>query len=141
MPISSCPSGEALLDFPAQTVVAASYGYFQYTYWTAIGEGWTGINNIQNPLFLFDDPQYQISGGGTLRLTARSSVQNVRKIDPSLAMGTYSTYGDFEYAIEGMLMKHNKGKIGPRKPGNYADRILIEADRQYPDFDVIMVVW
>jgi hypothetical protein len=57
-----------LLDFTAQTPLAASYGWFQVLYSTAIAQNWAGINGQQNPSFLFDTVENLASGGGSIRV-------------------------------------------------------------------------
>lgn len=57
----------ALLDFTAQTPLAASYGYLQILYTTAIAPmRWQGIAGARNPSFLFDTTAHLNSGGGSL---------------------------------------------------------------------------
>jgi len=56
-----------LLDFTAQTPIAASYGFLQILYTTAIAPmRWRGINGSRNPSFLFDTDAHLSAGGGSL---------------------------------------------------------------------------
>jgi hypothetical protein len=57
-----------LLDFTAQTDLAASYGLLQMGYMTAIGDpiNWQGIGGRQNPSYLFDTDANLAAGGGSL---------------------------------------------------------------------------
>jgi hypothetical protein len=54
----------SLMDFTAQTDLAASYGLLQVMYPTAISPmGWTGVNGARNPSYLFDYPDSRIDTG------------------------------------------------------------------------------
>lgn len=56
-------------DFTAQTAIAASYGYMQILFTTAIAPmQWSGINGLRNPSFLLDTPENRAAGGGSVNL-------------------------------------------------------------------------
>ncbi|MBI2840604.1 MAG: hypothetical protein HYX75_19995 [Acidobacteria bacterium] len=58
-----------LLDFTAQTTVAASYGYLQVLYSTAIAPmAWRGPGGRRNPSLLFDTAANIAAGGGSVEL-------------------------------------------------------------------------
>jgi hypothetical protein len=85
---------QSLLQFTAQTSLAASFGFLQLLYTTAIAPmGWRGIDGQQNPSFLFDIPENR-DGGGSLEAATGYLRRVYARANPSVSQ----TSPDFESA-------------------------------------------
>lgn len=79
--------GAGTENFTAQTSLAASYGYLQMTYTTAITElHWPGlVTGEQNPTYLFDGPGNLANGGGSLILAATKMARKFTRKWPAVS--------------------------------------------------------
>ncbi len=134
--IKEAAAAKSPLNFVAQTPLAASYGYFQFLYSTAVDQGWLGIKEGPpeclsaspptscecskdprgcNPHYLFDTEANIARGGGTFGLAA----QKLRKDflgtsgravsdDPD-----YERPDDYMKALLLMLGRYNARKCYP----------------------------
>ncbi len=85
-----------LLNFTAQTTIAASYGIMQLLYTTAIRPmGWTGIKTAGacdidptdcNPSYLFDLPQNISIGGGSVVLASEFLRRGFVRYNPTVSL-------------------------------------------------------
>jgi hypothetical protein len=103
--------------FTAQTPLAASYGYLQMTYETAIREiKWAGDQSgAQNPSLLFDTNENVARNGGTLLLGSTKVARDYRKFDPSRADAPDMAFADratLKNAFKDAWRNYNPGKAG-----------------------------
>ena len=117
----------ALLQFTAQTPLAASYGLFQVLYSTAIGPlGWTGIAGAQNPSYLFDTDLNIGGGGGSLSLAPEYLRRDFARANPTITISDPNFNGpsDFVTAFSNAFNMYNhsstKGSDGPSVISNAA---------------------
>jgi hypothetical protein len=97
-----------LLDFTAQTPVAASYGWFQVLYGTAISGGWTGINGQRNPSYLFDTAANLANGGGSVRVAmVRLRAGFIRENGAQGSTPAFATRQQFDAAWQRALNNYN----------------------------------
>lgn len=113
----------SLLDFVAQTPVAASYGIFQMLYTTAIDEGWEGVTPdtkhldqfVQAPKYLFDLPENLLINGGSIQIGTTYDVKHYRRLQASSALchaqETYPTtlpdFAGYEHFLQKMFQSYN----------------------------------
>jgi len=115
----------SLLDFTAQTPLAASYGLLQILYSTAIAPmNWAGVGPLKrrNPSLLFDTPANLESGGGSLELGSGYLRRVFLKANPLVSVSDPELFDSsaFEAAFERALNVYNR-----RKPtGPYGDLVL-----------------
>lgn len=88
----------ALLQFTAQTPLAASYGLLQILYSTAIAPmGWSGIGGAQNPSYLFDTDLNIAGGGGSLSVASDYLRRVFSRANPTVSVAdpSFSSPSDF----------------------------------------------
>jgi hypothetical protein len=96
MAAHSVAVNQNLLQFTAQTPLAASFGFIQLLYTTAIAPmGWRGVDGDQNPSFLFDLPENR-DGGGSLE----AATGYLRRVYASANPSVSQTSPDFPSAID-----------------------------------------
>ncbi len=109
-----------VLNFTAQTPIAASYGFLQIMYATAIAPmRWAGVNGRRNPSLLFDTEQNVESGGGSvvlgsgyLRRVFSRANPRVSTVDPN-----FTGRGALETAFVRAFNYYNRGRTsGPYGP-------------------------
>jgi len=109
----------AVLDFTAQTPVAASYGLLQILYSTAIAPmSWPGAGEEgkRNPSLLFDTAANLEMGGGSLELGSDYLRKVFARANPSVSVTepTFTGQAAFDAAFEHALNYYNHhGTIGP----------------------------
>jgi hypothetical protein len=110
-----------LLDFTAQTPVAASYGWFQVLYSTAIGGNWAGVGGHLNPSYLFDIPENLAAGGGSVRV----AMVRLRGgfVAENGASATFATPDDFAVAWQSAFNNYNHN-FGAEAARPYGIRVL-----------------
>jgi len=112
----------SLLEFTAQTPLAASYGIMQMTYIRAIRPlQWKGTKTSGpcfrfpekcNPSFLFDTDENIAAGGGTLALASDNLLIGFMTRNPGIST-TDPNFGDkslLDAAFRNMLRSYNPGK-------------------------------
>jgi len=115
----------SLLDFTAQTPLAASYGLLQILYSTAIAPmNWAGVGPLKrrNPSLLFDTPANLESGGGSLELGSGYLRRVFLKANPLVSVSDPELFDSsaFEAAFERALNVYNRTK----PTGPYGDLVL-----------------
>ena len=101
------------INFTAQTSLAASYGYMQIMYVTAIGTmGWSGVQSgAQNPSYLFDTPANLQIGGGSLELGNSYLRRLFRHEDPAdAAKPAFDAQSDLEDVFVAVWGDYNGNK-------------------------------
>lgn len=103
-----------LLDFTAQTPIAASWGLFQIMYATAIAPmHWPGVNGHRNPSLLFDTEQNLAAGGGSVDLGTGYLRRVFSRANPqvSLADPNFSRRSAFESAFQRAFNYYNHNGV------------------------------
>lgn len=104
----------SLLDFTAQTPLAASYGLLQILYPTAISPmQWRGVNGARNPSLLFDSNANLTAGGGSLTLGSNYVRRLFQRVNPTLSLEpAFSSKGTFEQAFLNAFQAYNVYREG-----------------------------
>jgi hypothetical protein len=113
----------ALLDFTAQTSLAASYGLLQILYSTAVETmDWQGINGAHNPNLLFDTDANLRLGGGSLGLGSGYLVIVFPRANSkvSLMNPTFSNQASLEDAFRAAFNYYNHSS----PEGDYGREVL-----------------
>lgn len=120
-----------ILDFTAQTAVAASYGLMQVMYSTAIkAMNWQGrtSDEAKNPTYLFDTPDNLNDGGGSVEIgtgydaSLFFQVNDPQVIDPEHP--NFSSASDFDTAYMRMFTCYNNCD-GPKvSASQYGSEVL-----------------
>jgi hypothetical protein len=104
-------------NLTAQTPLAASFGYLQILYSTALNPmQWIGVNGAHNPSFLFDTETNLSIGGGSLELGSGYLRRIYSRANPSVSLQTpgFSNPAAFESAFERTFNTYNRGSVtGP----------------------------
>jgi hypothetical protein len=100
-----------VLDFTAQTHLAASFGLLQIGYMTALSPmQWTGVGGRQNPSYLFDTNENLAAGGGSLA-AGTGYLRRVcfPKASPNLDVDSpeFEKYKDFRMAFQKAFNVYN----------------------------------
>jgi hypothetical protein len=107
---------EQLLDFTAQTTIAASYGLFQILYTTAIRpQNWQGVAGGHNPHFLLNPQENAALSTGYLR----RSFENANR-SAAARNGVFASATQFRDVFFAAFNMYNHG--GPR--GIYGTEVL-----------------
>jgi hypothetical protein len=126
----------SLLDFTAQTPLAASYGIMQVLYTTAIRPlAWTGLKSSGecfrfpdqcNPSFLFDTDENRAAGGGSLNLASDYlSIKFSEVNPPDLAINPdFNNVNSLREAFRRTLGTYNLRGTYPLEVLNLADTFL-----------------
>jgi len=114
-----------LLNFTAQTTIAASYGLLQVMYDTAVGPmKWQGVQGDRNPSYLFDvDPNNEKEGDpGTLILGTGYFVGEFVSYEPEALYisAQYQTDDQFKAIFTCIYNRYNHGLCG----GNYGSDVM-----------------
>jgi hypothetical protein len=120
------PEESSTVNYTAQTALAASYGYMQVMYVTAVDRmKWNGINGHANPSFLFDTPENRANGGGSAHVgvdfLARAFRNENGSITPNL---------DSKLELENVFMRAWK-RYNPLE--SYEQQVLLKT-RNHPVF-------
>jgi hypothetical protein len=100
-----------LLQFTAQTPLAASYGLLQILYSTAIAPmGWSGVGGAQNPSYLFDTDVNTAGGGGSVSLGSDYLRRMFARANPG-ANPTFDSPADFLDAFTNAFNMYNHASI------------------------------
>lgn len=109
-----------VLNFTAQTPIAASYGFLQIMYATAIAPmRWGGVNGRRNPSLLFDTEQNVESGGGSVVLGSGYLRRIFSRANPRVSVTdpSFSGRGALETAFVRAFNYYNRGRTsGPYGP-------------------------
>lgn len=103
----------ALLNYTAQTTLAASYGWFQVLYTTAISGGWPGVAGRHNPSLLFDSLANLNNGGGSVRVAVLRFTDCYMDMNHNLGVGEYPTLDGFASSYMRAYACYNAGKRNP----------------------------
>lgn len=126
----------ALLNFTAQTPLAASYGIMQMLYTTAIRPlGWTGIKSSGvcyvspedcNPSFLFDTDENIALGGGTITLASALLRRGFIKQNSTVSISDpeFNNSTLLNIAFQNMLRSYNKRGTYPQEVMNFVGLFL-----------------
>ena len=112
-----------ILNFTAQTPLAASFGLLQILYSTADRPmRWGGINGARNPSFLFDTEDNLAAGGGSLELGSGYLRRVFSTANPTINSGNpvFTSRAAFEQAFERAFNVYNSG----RTEGTYGPSVL-----------------
>jgi hypothetical protein len=113
-----------VLQFVAQTSIAASYGFMQILWVTAIDQGWKGVtpNGDKNPYFLLDTPSNIARGGGSLTLGTYKLAADYRDVNGKNFSDhpTFANYGDFVTKYKMALGIYN---ASPKYPGDIMNAV------------------
>ena len=103
-----------LLDFTAQTPLAASYGLLQILYPTAISPmQWRGVNGARNPSLLFDSEANLAAGGGSLPLGSNYVRRLFQRVNSSLLLDpVVSNREMFDQAFSSAFQAYNLYRDG-----------------------------
>lgn len=133
----------SILDFTAQTAVAASYGLFQMLYSTALDCDWDGYVSKpgdkarKNPNYLFDTTDFLLKGGGSIS-AAGSYLRHLfsRVNDKSLISNPkFQTDAEFLLSFGFTFTHYNVGppdKIEKRRITEYWTTVLTNAQARQP---------
>lgn len=113
---------------PAQTSLAASYGYMQVGHWVALDDlGWVGrpdsrnIGNVINPTYLWDDAGEVEKGSTSLGLGTQFIVKRYTHLSPNIAQApNFIDHTDF---IETFLRPMARFNLDPGYPPEAIARV------------------
>lgn len=127
---------ESVLNYPAQTTVAASYGLMQILYTSAIAVAWPGDpDGKRNPALLHDTPANLERDGGSIppgsEILRRGFVWNMASVPASYVerhgppppewVWPPVTVADWEYMWKLALSQYNGKSRNSRKPTSYGE--------------------
>jgi hypothetical protein len=99
-------------NLTAQTPLAASFGYLQVLYSTAISPmQWAGVNGARNPSLLFDTESNLAAGGGSLELGSGYMRRIFSRANPTISQQnpSFSNHTNFDAAFERAFNVYNRG--------------------------------
>jgi len=120
-----------LLQFTAQTPIAASYGLLQILYDTAIKPmSWSGIDGARNPSYLFDTDVNIAGGGGSLSLASGYLRRIFARANPTISVTdpSFASPSDFTDAFDNAFNYYNHSST----TGEYGPLVILKAERFLP---------